>query len=174
MRGVINCTGLGASKFVGDPHLFPTKGQSVIVRGQAHRISTGFGDGWEDVVVPRYGENETFLGVSKVAHDGYVQFLPSVMVSLSKGCVSLNRSLHADESVTQTILRRCKALAPELLNDEGEFEVLSVQVGLRPTRIGGARVEVEEYSDEEETVHKFVCHNYGHHGAGYVCVSLLQ
>jgi D-amino-acid oxidase len=72
LRGVVNSTGLGAAKLVNDPDLFPTKGQSVMVRGQANRISTGLGDGWEAVVVPRYGENETFLGVSKIARDWYV------------------------------------------------------------------------------------------------------
>lgn len=75
LQGVVNCTGLGASKLVRDPALFPTKGQSVIVRGQADRIATGLGDDWEAVVVPRYGVNETFLGVSKVFGDGYVAFL---------------------------------------------------------------------------------------------------
>lgn len=169
VRGVINCTGLGAARLVEDPKLFPTKGQSVIVRGQAHRISTGLGDDWEAVVVPRYGENETFLGVSKVGGDWYVHFLPSIMISLSKEWFLPIRTLDADESVTQSILQRCKAIAPELLNDNGEFEVLSVQVGLRPTRVGGARVEIQSYNnDEEGTTEQFVCHNYGHHGAGYV------
>lgn len=73
--GVVNCTGLGATKFTKDPNLYPTKGQSVIVRGEAERIATGLGDDWEAVVVPRYGENETFLGVSKVFGDGYVKCL---------------------------------------------------------------------------------------------------
>jgi hypothetical protein len=54
------------------------------------------------------------------------------------------------------------------LNDNGEFEVLSVQVGLRPTRTGGPRVEIQKYRDNNEATNKFVCHNYGHHGAGYV------
>ncbi|KAH8588195.1 FAD dependent oxidoreductase [Bisporella sp. PMI_857] len=146
VRGVINCTGLGATKLVEDPKLFPTKGQSVIVRGLAHGITTGLGDDWETVIVPRYGTNETFLGVSKVPGDW---------------------SLDADESVTQAILQRCKLFAPELLNDNGEFEVLSVQVGLRPTRTGGPRVEIQKYRDNNEATNKFVCHNYGHHGAGF-------
>lgn len=69
--------------------------------------------------------------------------------------------------MTQSILKRCKAIAPELLNQNGEFEVLSVQVGLRPTRTGGARVETEWIDDVGNRASKFVCHNYGHHGAGY-------
>jgi D-amino-acid oxidase len=69
--------------------------------------------------------------------------------------------------MTQSILERCKAIAPEILNENGEFEVLSVQVGLRPTRTRGARVEIEQVSGTEKSEGKFVCHNYGHHGAGY-------
>jgi hypothetical protein len=86
VRGVINCTGLGATKLVEDPKLFPTKGQSVIVRGLAHGITTGLGDDWETVIVPRYGTNETFLGVSKVPGDWYVHFLLSIVISWSKDC----------------------------------------------------------------------------------------
>ena len=50
---------------------------------------------------------------------------------------------------------------PELLNQNGEFEVSGVQVGLRPGREGGARVEKE--------VRGGICvvHAYGHGGAGY-------
>lgn len=67
IHGVINCTGIGAVSLVHDPSLYPTKGQSIIVRGEAECVTTMTGDGWEAVVVPRCGEQETFLGVSKVA-----------------------------------------------------------------------------------------------------------
>ena len=52
-------------------------------------------------------------------------------------------------------------LAPELLGEKGEFEVLSAQCGLRPGREGGARVA-------KETVERRfnVVHSYGHAGAG--------
>jgi len=48
-----------------------------------------------------------------------------------------------------------------LLNESGEFEVLSEQVGLRPARGGGVRVEMENIDGF------VVCHAYGHAGAGY-------
>ena len=60
-----------------------------------------------------------------------------------------------DSQTTDDILRRA-----ELLNKEGDFEVLSVQVGLRPGRKGGARVEIESLDG------LVVCHTYGHSGAG--------
>ena len=68
-----------------------------------------------------------------------------------------------DEDLTKMILERCKELAPELLVD-GEFQVIRVQVGRRPARKGGIRIEVERglVGGEE----KIVCHHYGHGGTG--------
>lgn len=64
------------------------------------------------------------------------------------------------DEVTREILGRCKRWCPELLDERGEFEVVSVQVGLRPEREGGPRVEVERVGG------RVVCHAYGHAGAG--------
>ena len=55
----------------------------------------------------------------------------------------LYRDTTPDAETTEKILQGCKPLAPELLDGKGEFEVLSVPVGLRPARKGGPRVEVE-------------------------------
>ena len=62
---------------------------------------------------------------------------------------------------TNSILEGCKSLAPELLAEDGLFEVLSVQCGLRPAREGGPRVEVEIVDGTYRIVH-----SYGHAGAG--------
>lgn len=71
--------------------------------------------------------------------------------------------------MTELILGRCRSIAPELLDADGEFEVLSVQIGLRPSRHGGPRIEIEALGDGEEgnQAPRFICHNYGHHSAGY-------
>ncbi|CAF9913829.1 hypothetical protein IMSHALPRED_001456 [Imshaugia aleurites] len=146
--GVVNCTGLGAGKLVQDTAVFPTRGQTIIVKGKAARIATRSGDAWEALVIPRPGANETLLGGCKIANDW---------------------STDPDDRTTQIILDRCQPLAPELLNANGEFEVLSVQVGLRPSRHGGPRIEIESFDKDNggEASPKFVCHNYGHHSAGF-------
>lgn len=64
--------------------------------------------------------------------------------------------------MTKNLLEAGKELAPELLNEKGEFKVVSVQVGLRPMRKGGPRVEMEVLPDGAAVVHE-----YGHGGAGY-------
>lgn len=65
------------------------------------------------------------------------------------------------EQTTREISEGCKVLAPELLNEKGGFEVLSVQCGLRPAREGGPRVEGEVVDGKWKVVH-----SYGHAGAG--------
>lgn len=65
------------------------------------------------------------------------------------------------DDTTRSILNGCKVLAPELLNERGCFDVLSVQCGLRPSRKGGPRIE-QEIVDKNFAV----VHSYGHAGAG--------
>jgi D-amino-acid oxidase len=49
-------------------------------------------------------------------------------------------------------------------NENNGFDVVSVNVGFRPGRKGGARVEKGETTDGV-----MVLHNYGHSGGGYQC-----
>ena len=72
-----------------------------------------------------------------------------------------NRNTDPDEETTKKILEGCKDLAPELLDANGEFRVLSALVGLRPARKGGPRVEREVLEGVW-----LVVHCYGHAGAG--------
>ena len=71
------------------------------------------------------------------------------------------RSTEVSDETRKEILKGCKDLVPELLDSNGEFEVLSSQVGLRPGREGGPRVELEILRNKE-----VVIHSYGHAGAG--------
>lgn len=53
-------------------------------------------------------------------------------------------------------------MAPELLTaEDGGFEVISVQCGLRPGRKGGPRLESEVFGG------RTIVHAYGHAGGGY-------
>jgi hypothetical protein len=58
-------------------------------------------------------------------------------------------------------LQRSAKLAPELMKD-GAFKIIGVNVGRRPAREGGIRVEIERMGD------KMVLHHYGHGGVGWV------
>ncbi|KAE8155417.1 FAD dependent oxidoreductase [Aspergillus tamarii] len=144
-KAVVNCAGLGAQLLAHDEACFPTKGQTVLVRGQARAVVTRRNEEgdepWEALVIPRPGERVTTLGGCKIAGDWNTE---------------------PDNRMTETILDRCKPLAPELLNEKGKFEVLEVRVGLRPSRRGGPMVEAEDLGDGQ-----LVVHNYGHNSAGF-------
>lgn len=144
----INATGISALELVPDPSLYPIRGQTVTVAGEASQITTidAFPINATSsstpimYILPRPHSNTTVLGGTKEVGDWNAKPNPQT---------------------TNEILYRAKKWAPELLNKNGEFDVLSEQVGLRPGRKGGARVEMEK-------VNEFVvCHAYGHAGAGY-------
>ncbi|SMR48678.1 unnamed protein product [Zymoseptoria tritici ST99CH_3D1] len=142
----VNATGLGAIKLCGDTSMFPIRGQTVLVKGEADATRTWFhegelGTGLTSYCIVRPGSGMTILGGSK-----------------EKG----NWSKEPDEKVTERILQRCAWMVPELLTGEdGGFEVISVQCGLRPGREGGPRVEREVVGGRK------VVHAYGHAGGGY-------
>jgi glycine/D-amino acid oxidase-like deaminating enzyme len=151
----VNATGISALKLVPDEDIYPVRGQTVTVKGQAEGITTV--DTAPDnptpespnitYILPRPHSGTTVLGGTKQAG---------------------NWSGEPNPQTTKEILARAKGFAPELLNERGEFEVISEQVGLRPGRKGGARVEVEEVRQPGGLGEKMVvCHAYGHAGAGY-------
>ncbi|KAH0537001.1 hypothetical protein FGG08_006173 [Glutinoglossum americanum] len=72
-----------------------------------------------------------------------------------------------DPELSQEIVERCKELAPDILNPDGEFEIVSEQVGFRPSRSGGPRVELEGVLSARGEKPLIVVHCYGHSGAGY-------
>ena len=148
----INSTGLGARPLCGpsDPTPpFPIRGQTVLVKGEARSTLTRVGANYRAYCIPRPGSGTTILGGTR--EEGVWDCQP-------------------DEGVTKQILERGRVLVPELLTgEEGGFEVLGVQCGLRPGREGGVRVEKEVVfggGDDDGTGMRVV-HCYGHAGAGY-------
>ncbi|KAF2717341.1 FAD dependent oxidoreductase [Polychaeton citri CBS 116435] len=137
----VNCTGLGASKLCNDKDMYPIRGQTVLVKGEAHATRTRIGKDYTAYCIPRPGSNSTILGGTKEV--GVWDETPS-------------------EETTKTILERASWQVPELLTGkDGGFEVISVQCGLRPGRKGGPRMEREIVGNRK------VVHAYGHAGAGY-------
>lgn len=61
----VNATGLGAKSLVGDDKIFPTRGQTVLVKGEAHTIRTLEAKGKISYVLPRAGGGTTVLGGTK-------------------------------------------------------------------------------------------------------------
>jgi len=152
---LINCAGLGARKFAGEveaENLFPVRGQTILVKREtlADRTYNEFPSSSktdeEDelvYVIPRPGSWTTILGGCK-----------------QKG----NWDAEVDEKLDQRIKRF--GLAEELRGKDGkgDFDVISSQVGLRPGRKGGPRVEIDGNGKVDGVL---VVHSYAHAGAGY-------
>ena len=139
----VNATGLGAAKLVGDEAVYPIRGQTVLVKGEAPSIFTRSGTETGSYCIPRPGSGTTILGGTKEVG---------------------NWSETPDPAVTDRILRQAKPNMPHLLTGpDGGFEVVSVQCGLRPGRTGGARIETEVLGGSGRQV----VHAYGHAGGGY-------
>jgi hypothetical protein len=148
----VNATGLGARALCGDTAVYPIRGQTVLVRGEAAAIRTCSGDAsqkdgkevYTSYCIPRPGSGTTILGGTRDPHEW---------------------STTPDPAITQTILERAAHLVPELMTGaDGGFEVVSVQCGLRPARRGGPRTEREVLAAAGG---KKVVHAYGFAGAGY-------
>ena len=137
---------LGAGKLCNEVAMCPVRGQTVLVKGEANATRTRYhggatNSGSSSYCIPRPGSGTTILGGTK-----------------EKG----NWSEEPDLETTKTILERCSWMVPELLTGEdGGFEVISAQAGLRPAREGGPRTEREIVGGRE------VVHAYGHAGGGY-------
>lgn len=82
------------------------------------------------------------------------------MVYLNISAGLIGRSSEVDANLAHRIATSCVALAPELTGGRGVegLDVVRHNVGLRPSRHGGPRLELESLSDIG-----FVVHNYGAH-----------
>ncbi|KAJ4358131.1 uncharacterized protein N0V89_002710 [Didymosphaeria variabile] len=145
---LINCSALGSLhlKDVKDTNMYPTRGQTILVAEPKKPIKRMYLrtpkriDPTVTYVFPRPNGGGVILGGSRQDNDW---------------------SGEPDMELAQTIMERCCELCPELGRPE-DLQVISHNVGLRPTRTGGTRIELERWADGTPVVH-----NYGHAGAGY-------
>ncbi|KAF3993249.1 hypothetical protein FT663_00523 [Candidozyma haemuli var. vulneris] len=145
---VINCAGLMAYRIdgVNDARRnFPVKGQVLLVRNNISRIICveGFEEPNEMLYMFPRKEGGTIIGGS---------FLQE------------NWDPQEDKALSVKISQRAVAFAPEIIdpakNNPNFLDVVQVNVGLRPFRDGGMRIEVD-------TRRKWLIHNYGAGGGGY-------
>ncbi|KAI9004969.1 FAD dependent oxidoreductase [Hyaloraphidium curvatum] len=145
---VVNCTGLGSRAFgaLADKDTYPTRGQTVVVRApKAFRTVTKIYD-------ERPGMPYDF---------GYVIPRDDGTAVLGGTYQARAEDLEPSAETADTILARCLEICPELQG----CEVLDHRVGLRPTRIGGIRID--KVVVEEGGRPFAVFSNYGHGGCGY-------
>ncbi|ORX47959.1 nucleotide-binding domain-containing protein [Hesseltinella vesiculosa] len=149
---LVNCTGLGSAhlKDVQDDSMYGVRGQTALVwaphvKHQWYRDVTNE-DKFCTYIIPR-GDGSVICGGTMDAD---------------------NHDTQADPELTKRILANCCDLHPFLAKGKGPdaLKVLSINVGFRPGRKGGIRLEkqVKRRSNGDEVI---VCHNYGHSSHGY-------
>lgn len=142
-KAVFNCTGIGAASLKGveDTKVYPTRGQVVVIKApHIQQNKLRWGSDYATYIIPRpYSNNELVLG-------GFIQ----------KG----NWTADTFELETEDIIKRTTELLPEIL--DRPLEIVRVAAGLRPSRHGGVRIELENVEDG-----KVLIHNYGASGYGY-------
>ncbi|ORY21522.1 hypothetical protein BCR39DRAFT_553442 [Naematelia encephala] len=133
-RLVVNATGLGARSLIGvaDEKVFPGRGQTILVK--APSVQGVFG--WKEPHTPI--EQQTYV-IPRPGPEGHV---------ILGGCNQpRNWDTQPDMAIAERILKEAFQVCPAL--SEGgaswkDIEVISHNVGLRPCREGGMRLEMEK------------------------------
>ena len=143
---LVNTLGLSNREVLKDAACYPTRGVLVYLQTGLGSVPDVYFD--EEAPLPTY--------VIPQGTDGIVA---------CGGAVEPNEgSLEVTEEQAAAIVARCREMVPALR--EPEVQIIGQWAGLRPSRVGGMRVEL----DARESVHGVnVVHNYGHGGSGVIC-----
>ncbi|KAF7972606.1 hypothetical protein HWV62_17422 [Athelia sp. TMB] len=128
---IVNALGIGARSLVGvlDTSVFPIRGQIILVQAphctDYYSDTTTYEEDGAFYIIPRPGPNGTILiGGTFQEH---------------------NWDTSHNEQTAKEIFARCAKVEPKLL-DKDNVKILSHNVGLRPARESGPRVEIETIS----------------------------
>jgi D-amino-acid oxidase len=177
---VINAMGLGARWFPGveDVKVYAARGQTVLVKAPAWKKvcvmhTEGFNPppGRKSFSCPKawpLTQVETLPDpayiIPRPGHDNHFILGGTYLVG--------NANTQADRKTGERILRECSALMQGFASTDAGVEVISHNVGLRPAREGGARIELERRAVGGRPVG--LIHAYGFGSAGYVARSLYD
>lgn len=144
---IVNCSGLNRDTLLPVPERNEAKvirGQTVLVRNSFDRtITRQCADGTWSFLIPRPRGGGTIVGGTKQIADTETQARPEER---------------------QILLENAVRYFPEFVEDVSKFEIVGDNVGQRPWRQGGMRIEIDEQSLGEKGT---VVHGYGAGGRGY-------
>ncbi|KAF8445665.1 FAD dependent oxidoreductase [Boletus edulis BED1] len=169
---LVNASSLGSRSIIGveDTKLYPIRGQTIVVKSP---LIHGFAVGSGTINRRRLNAEEESTYIIPRPGTKYTD-----TVILGGTFQSGNWDTSLDMDIAKRIFERCAELAPSLKNTE-VTKILKHQVGLRPAREGGARVEAEAVKFPLNTAHNLVpwdsaeggsmqvVHAYGFGGGGY-------
>ena len=136
---VVNCSG---HNFDLDPKMKVIRGQTVLVRNVYHKtVTRQMADGTWVVLIPRPCEGGTIVGVSKEIGDLEEKPRPET---------------------TTKLLQNSIRYFPDFVSRVDAFDIVKENVGRRPWREGGLRLETQHLPGGRRIVH-----GYGAGGRGY-------
>lgn len=172
---VVNCTGLLASRLGGvmDTTVRPMRGQLVIVENESHGMFSLSGEEGMDEEID---ENCYIIDrpAGKSRNTSAARFQLRLTLNAGGG-TALGGSYHVtwdhepDMALAERIMQRAVRVCPGLVPPGASAEKLRVirhQVGLRPVRDGGPRIEKQVYHHPEHGALRVV-HCYGAGGFGF-------
>lgn len=187
---VVNATGLGARTMIGveDSLVYPARGQTVLVKApQVQRCIMHVEGFMASPSKPGEGRSTVVGSLRLIISEGPPEPAyiiprpgPGGLVVLGGTYLKDDYSPLPDLKVSERILRDCYALEPKLAGSTGrswkDIEIVSHNVGHRPAREGGARLELQDRKSlvQSELQSKSrrgnegaVIHAYGFGSAGY-------
>jgi D-amino-acid oxidase len=136
---VVNCSG---RNFGLDPKMKVLRGQTVLVKNEYDKtVTRQIADGTWATLIPRPRGGGTIVGVSKEVGDMEEQPRPET---------------------SRKLLENSIRYFPDFINRMEDFQILKENVGRRPWREGGLRMEAENLPDGRQIIH-----GYGAGGRGY-------
>ncbi|ORY83022.1 FAD dependent oxidoreductase [Protomyces lactucae-debilis] len=150
---IINCSGLGAKYLtdVQDANVYPTRGQTVLVKNTTNLVDTWsrVGEKTLSYLIPRPGTRLV---------DGHEEDAGLIV----GGCQQPNcYNAEVDEELAETMLEWARTLYPVIFPADHKFEIIRHNVGLRPSRKGGVRVEADQLKDGRPVVHAYGIGGWG-------------
>ncbi|KAI7829933.1 FAD dependent oxidoreductase [Kickxella alabastrina] len=143
---IVNCSAMGSRTLGGvmDAAMYPTRGQTILVQAphvELTAMAPGASSDKATYVIPRADGTVIIGGVFE----------------------KNNSSREETIRTTDEVLRTCLAMCPQLLDSRiaGSSFIIKVNVGFRPSRVGGPRLEVQKMGEIT------VVHNYGQSSYGF-------
>ncbi|KAJ2659264.1 hypothetical protein IWW48_003601 [Coemansia sp. RSA 1200] len=155
---VVNCTGLGSLTLggVNDKNLYPVRGQTIVVRAPGAKRTISRTGELLIYVIPR-GDGTAVIGGTTEENSWDSQPSSETTETILRGALDLEPALVQEDSGN---------LSEEDKMADLKGRIISVNVGFRPMREGGVRLERETVSTENHG-NLQVVHCYGHGGFGY-------
>ncbi|KAL6939925.1 hypothetical protein ACO0RG_003774 [Hanseniaspora osmophila] len=169
---VFNCSGLGmawdSATCKQDPNCYKIRGQTLLVDVPSHYTSVKSPYD-EKTITYQTGEKDwTFVIKRPDPQDPYNSLKRKFIIGGTKQPFDCQTTPRASD--TAELIFRAKKLFPDLLDPAtGEFKIAKINVGFRPARTGGSKVDLQycRFSNDSKPVGVVNCYGFG--GMGFEC-----